>query len=401
MNAKTLFVGCLLSAAPLGAQQLAVRGRVVHTLEGPPLRDGVVLIEDRTISAIGSASEVAIPEGWRVVEAAVVTPGLIDAHSVVGLAGWLNTPHDQEQLDGSEPMQPELRARDAYNPSDPLIAWVRSFGVTSLHTGHAPGALVAGQTMVVKTRGRTVDEALVADGVMVAATLGEAAQEGEGAPGTRAKAAALLRGELIRAREYRDARARDEEEPPARDLRLEVLSSVLEKKRPLLVTAHRAQDIVTALRLAEEFGFDLVLDGGAEVPIVMDQVREAGVPVLLHPPMARAFEETENLSMESGRLLHEAGIPFALQSGYESYVPKTRVVLFEAAIAARYGLPFENALASITRDAAAILGLSERLGTLAVGKDADLALFDGDPFEYTTHCVGVVIEGRVESEKVR
>ena len=117
--------------------------------------------------------------------------------------------------------------------------------------------------------------------------------------------------------------------------------------------------------------------------------------------MARASRELENMTFENAARLHEAGIPIALQSGYESYVPKTRVVLFEAGLAAANGLGFENALASITIDAARILGVDERVGSLVVGKDGDLALFDGDPFEYTTHCVGTVIEGEVVSEEVR
>ena len=130
-------------------------------------------------------------------------------------------------------------------------------------------------------------------------------------------------------------------------------------------------------------------------------IQEAGVPVILHPTMARAWGETENLSMATAATLREAGVPFAIQSGYESYVPKTRVVLFEAAVASRYGLAFEDALGSITLQAARLLGIDDRVGSLEPGKDADLALFDGDPFEYTSHCVGVVIDGRVVSRAVR
>jgi imidazolonepropionase-like amidohydrolase len=120
--------------------------------------------------------------------------------------------------------------------------------------------------------------------------------------------------------------------------------------------------------------------------------------VIVHPTMMRAVGEAENLSMETASRLRAAGIPFALQSGYESYVPKTRVVLFEASVAAAHGLTPEQALAAITIDAARILGVAQRLGSLEPGKDGDLALFDGDPFEYTSHVTGVVIEGRVVSE---
>ena len=125
------------------------------------------------------------------------------------------------------------------------------------------------------------------------------------------------------------------------------------------------------------------------------------MPVIVHPTMQRAFGETENLSFETAAKLRHAGIPIALQSGYESYVPKTRVVLFEAAVAAANGLSFAEALGSITIDAARILGIDKRVGSLEVGKDGDIALYDGDPFEYTSHCVGVIIDGRVVSDTPR
>jgi len=131
---------------------------------------------------------------------------------------------------------------------------------------------------------------------------------------------------------------------------------------------------------------------------VIDEIKAAGVPIIIHPTMYRAGGETENLSMETAAMLHKAGIPVAMQSGYETYVPKTRVVLFEAAVAAANGLSLEEALATITIDAARILGVSNRVGSLEAGKDADLALFDGDPFEYTSHVIGVLINGQVVSE---
>jgi imidazolonepropionase-like amidohydrolase len=152
------------------------------------------------------------------------------------------------------------------------------------------------------------------------------------------------------------------------------------------------------LRLAQEFKLKVVLDCAAEAHQVVEQIKAAGVPVIVHPTMARAAGETENLSMETAATLRQAGIPIALQSGFEGYVPKTRVVLFEAAVAAANGLGFENALAAITIDAARMLGIDARVGSLQPGKDADLALFDGDPFEYTTRVAAVIIDGRVVSE---
>jgi imidazolonepropionase-like amidohydrolase len=152
---------------------------------------------------------------------------------------------------------------------------------------------------------------------------------------------------------------------------------------------------LAALRLAKEFNLQIVLDGCADAPLVLEEIRAAGFPVIIHPTMARAGDDTENLAMDTAAKLAAAGIPFTLQSGYESYVPKTRVVLFEAAVAAGRGLGLERALASVTLDAARILGVADRIGTVEVGKDADLALFDGDPFEYTTHVTATVINGEL------
>ena len=392
-----LFVPSVLAA------QVAVRGETVHTMAGAPIEDGVVLIREGKIDRVGPASSVSIPDGFRVLTAKVVTPGLIDAHTVVGIAGYLNQPHDQEQLEPSAPMQPELRAMDAYDARERLVEWLREFGITTIHTGHAPGALISGRTMIVKTRGANVEEAVLVPDAMVAATLGDSARaEDRKAPGTRAKMVAMLRTELVKAQGYLDKQASDDDEnKPDRDLRLEVFAKMLRRELPILVTAHRSQDILTAIRLAKEFDLRLVLDGAAESYLVSEQIRASGYPVILHPTMYRAGGETENLTMEAASRLKAANILFALQSGYESYVPKTRVVLFEAAVAAANGLSFEEAFATITIDAARLLGIDDRVGSLEAGKDGDVALYDGDPFGYTSHCVGTVIEGEVVSEVVR
>lgn len=388
-------VGLAVLAAPVTAQSIVVKGGVVHTMAGPSIENGVVLIEDGKIAAVGTADQVHIPGGVEILEVDVVTPGLIDAHTVVGLAGYLNSPHDQDQLESSAAMQPELRAIDAYNARERLVEWIRGFGVTTIHTGHGPGTLISGETMIAKTRGRTVEEAVVVPRAMVAATLGQGAvRDGGKSPGNRSKAIAMLRAELLGAKAYVEKRAEDDGDGGSRDLKKEALARVLEGEVPLLVTVNRHQDIASALRVQREFGFRLVLDGAAEAYLVRDEIREAGVPVIVHPTMARAARERENLSMETAAILSEAGIQIALQSGFESYVPKTRVVLFEAAVAAAQGLGFERALAATTVDAARLLGISERVGSIEVGKDGDLALYDGDPFEYTTHCVGAIIEGR-------
>jgi imidazolonepropionase-like amidohydrolase len=383
-------------------ETLAIHGRIIHTMAGDSIPDGVVVVTDGRIVAVGPAATVAVPTDARVLRAAVVTPGLVDAHCVVGLAGYLNQDHDQDQLDATEPVQPELRAVDAYNPRERLVEWVRGFGVTTLHTGHAPGALVSGQTMVVKTAGTAT---VLRATAMVAVTLGDGgrAQGDKKSPGTRAKSVAMLRTELAKGLEYGRKQAdADVEKRPAPDLRLDAMARIVAGEWPLLVTADRATDIAAALRVAEEFGIRIVLDSAAESHLLIDRIRAAGVPVILHPTMKRSGAgETENASFETAATLRKAGIPVALQSGYESYVPKTRVVLFEAGVASANGLSVQEALATITIDAARILGVADRIGSIEPGKDADLALFDGDPFEYTTHCTGVIIDGAVVADQPR
>lgn len=388
---STLALVLLLSFS--SRAQLAVKADTVYTMEGDRLTPGVILVNGSSIEAVGAADDITIPQSYEVYESAVATPGLIDAHTVVGLAGILNQDHDQDQLETSAAIQPELRAIDAYNAREELVKFAMNKGVTTVHTGHGPGALVSGQTMIAKTPYPTVEEAVLDSVTMIAMTLGPAVSNNFQSPGTRAKGVAMLRQQFIKAREYADKRSSDN--PPSRDLGMEVLADVLEGKTTALITAHKASDIMTALRLREEFGFDMVLDGAAEAYLVLDELKEAGVPVFIHPTMIRTYGGAQNASFETAGKLQRAGIPFAFQSGYEGYVPKTRIVLFEAGIAVANGLDRRAALEALTIQAARILGIDGRVGSLAPGKDADIVLYDGDPFEYTTHVQHVVIDGKI------
>ena len=401
----------------MAQSSLVIQAKRIFTAAGQTIENGTIVCLNGKIQAIGRANEVAIPENATIVKSDFAMPGMVDVRTCAGLSGILNGKHDSDQLEPSSPIQPELRAIDAYNPREELVEYIRSFGVTTIHTGHAPGELMSGQTLIAKTIGNTVEEALMVDGRAIAATLAEASSKsGKASPGTRGKQMAMLRSLFIEAQEFQakqNAKANPKSvesenkendkvaEPISRNLRLETLVEVLAGKKALLITADRAQDIASAIRLAEEFKIKIWLDSAAESHLMIPQIKAAGISVLLHPSMARASGEKENQSFQSASKLHAAGILFAIQGGFEAYVPKVRVVLFEAAIAAAHGLSHDAAIESITIAPARILGIQDRVGSLEVGKDADLALYDGDPLEYTTHCVGVIINGLVVSTLVR
>lgn len=373
--------------------QIAVKGETVYTVSGDAIQNGVVLVNDGVIEAVGSADDVDIPGDYEVHEAKVVTPGLIDARTVVGLAGYYNQDHDQDQLETSNAVQPELRAIDSYNAREFLVNYLMEEGITTIHTGHGPGAVISGQTMIAKTSGKTVEESLVDSSTTLAVTFGPSVGSNFDSPGTRAKAVAILRQDLIKAQEYAEKRTAGDGQ--SKDLKLEALADLLDGEIRALVSAHTAHDIMTALRIQREFGFPMILEGASEAYLVLAEIKEADIPVVIHPLMIRPFGESKNADMETPSHLKEAGIPFAFQSGYEGYVPKTRVARFEAAIAAANELGFNGALHALTLGAAEILGIDDRVGSLEEGKDADIVLYDGDPFEYVTHVEGVIINGEV------
>lgn len=401
-----VFTTTFTSASAMAAGDMAVRADRLYTGTGQVIENGVVVIENGRISAVGPADDVALPSGMEPVRVPVATPGLVDARSTVGLSGAMNQPNDQDQLERSAAIQPELRAIDAYNPRELLVGWLREHGVTTVHTGHGPGEIISGQTLIAKTVGNTVDEAVFEPAVALSATLGEGATTHDRkSPGNRSKTVAMLREQLIKAREYQQKRDNPAEgkSGPDRSLSLEPLVAVLAGDMPLVIEAHRHNDIMTALRLSDEFDFRLILAGASDAHLLINPIKAAKVPVILHPTMARAWSGSEmsNFSFTTAAKLIEAGIPVALQSGYEGYVPKIRVVLFEAGILLGYGVTPAQALELVTLAPAQILGIADRVGSLEVGKHGDLALFDGDPFEYTTHVIGTVIEGRRVSKTVR
>ncbi len=393
LMSAVLCIGVMfLSVELTQAQKIAVKGELIHTSAGDAIENGTILINDGIIEAVGPEAEIQIPSGYELYEAKVITPGLIDAHSVVGMAGIYNVPDDQDQLETSHAIQPELRAIDGYNAREELVGVLRELGITTVHTGHGPGAVISGQTMIAKTVGTSVEEAVVEPVTALAMTIGSTIRNNFDSPGTRSKAIAMLRQELIRAQEYANG---NDDQP--RDLQKEVLVDLLNGDIYGMITAHTAKDIMTTLRLQEEFGFKLLLDGASEAYMVMDEIKEADVPVIIHPTMMRLGGDGENASFETAGKLSEAGITVLFQSGYEAYVPKTRVVLYEAAIAIANGMDYDAALRSLTIDAARVFGIDGQVGSLETGKEADIVLFNGDPFEYTTTTDYVIVNGEIVS----
>ena len=385
----------------LGAE-LVVHGQQVLPVDGPPIEDGVVVVRDGRIVAVGKHGEIELPAGATELSGAVVTPGLVDGLSVVGLSGVLNRDPDQDHEEPGLAVAPELRALDAYDPYEPLVGWLRGFGVTTVQTGPSPGAPVGGRTLIAHTLSAPADAvAMVPDGMLVV-TLGEPAKAFPGAH-TRMGAAAQVRQAFASAREYRERRRLPLADRSPVDLGLDALVDALERRRRVVFVAEQADDLATALRIAEEYGLDAVLAGAAEGWLVRDAIAAAGVPVLVGPTMSRTWSTTEtvNASFANAGLLADAGVPIALMSGYEGYVPKVRVVLFEAQVAAREGLGAERALRAITLGPAEVLGVADRVGSLTPGKQADLVVFDGDPLEYTSHACAVVIGGEIVERTCR
>jgi imidazolonepropionase-like amidohydrolase len=260
--------------------------------------------------------------------------------------------------------------------------------------------VIAGITGVFRTHGSTAESMTVKFPESLLFNLGEApkrAYRGQ-KPGTRMGTAAVVRKAFTDAANYRRKRENPKAGEPALDtnLKMESLRAVLDHKVSALFAAQKADDLMTALRLINEFHLDGKLALGAEAYLISDQIAAAKIPLIVHPTMQHAESmETINSYLGNAASLTDAGIPIAIGAGAEGYVPKTRVVRQEAAIAMVYGLGREAALKSITLDAARILGVDSQYGSLEPGKIGDVVLYDGDPFEYSTHVVAVVVDGKL------
>jgi imidazolonepropionase-like amidohydrolase len=379
--------------------RFAVLGGRVHTVSHGTITDGVVLVEEGKIKAVGPRSKVDLPPGTPVLSAAVVTPGLIDAHTVVGIGGTLNVRADQDQDELSDPNQADLRVLDSFNPNEPLLEFLRREGVTVVHAVPGPANVIAGQSGIFRTSGRSAEAMALRVPAGIVVNLGEIPKSAYAGklPTTRMGTAALVRTAFAQARNHaRKKAAPDEAKRPPANLKFDALGLALEGKVPVIFTAHRGDDLATALRLAKEFNLQARLDMATEGYLMADALREAKVPVVVHPTMQRPGSlETYNSHLCNAAVLAGRKVPLAIGTGFEGYVPKTRVLRHEAAIAMVNGLGSDRALVAITLNAARILGLDAQRGSLEAGKAADLVLFDGDPFEHATHVTHTVQDGRV------
>ncbi len=388
-----------LDGAPARFAVLAGR---LHTVGHGTISDGIVVVKDGKIEFAGKRTELPfkLPDDLPIVSAAVVTPGLIDAHSVVPLSGSVNIPADQDQDEMSDPNQADLRVLDAFNPNEPLLEFLRQNGVTVVHAVPGRNNVIAGQTGIFRTAGRSAEAMALRFPAGILVNLGETPKSAypNKLPTTRMGTAALLRNAFSQAQAHarKVAAAKSDDKKAAPNAKLEALGLALERKVPVIFAAHRADDLATALRLAKEFDLKARLDLATEGYLMADVIAAAKVPVVVHPTMQRPGSlETYQSQLCNAWVLSGKNIPLAIGTGFEGYVPKTRSLRHEAAIAMAHGLGHDRALAAVTLDAAKILGIDQQYGSLEIGKVADLVLYDGDCFEHSTHVTHTILGGRV------
>ncbi len=384
-----------------------INGRVLTITRG--IADpGTVLIEDDKILDVGL--NLPVPAGAEIIDAGGgwVMPGLIDAHSHLGLFGepWVWAHEDGNEM--TDPVTPHLRGIDSINPADPSFANALAAGVTTVYTGPGSGNIIGGTGIAVKTRGRTVDELIYPGTEGMKMALGENPKrvhgdENKRSPSTRMGNAAVLREALVRAQNYlagfAQAEAEAQADPakpaklPDRDLKHEALVRVLRREIKARVHCHRADDILTAVRIAEEFNLDLSLEHATEGYLVAGILAAKGVPCVVGPTLIpRSKMELNHISLKNPGILARAGVKVAIQMDGSS---ETQFLPLAAGIAVREGMPEEEAFRAITINAAEIIGLAHRVGSLEKGKDADVAIFDGHPFNTMSKCVKVVLKGQV------
>lgn len=390
---------------PSRAQERAVAfvGARVIPADGPEIARGVVVVRGGRIEAVGAEGRVAIPAGAETVDARgkVLMPGLVDTHSHVGGGSG---------GDRSAPLHPDVRVLDGINPRSPTLWRALAGGITTVNVMPGSGHLMSGQTAYVKIR-RTdavaVEDLLFCRNVLTEVCGGMKMANGTNPignppfPGTRARSAAADRALFAEARTYRTRRAAsDTTKRPARDLRLEAMAEVLDGRRTVHFHTHRADDVLTVLRLAREFGFRPVLQHVSEGWRVAPQIAASGAVasiILLDSPGGKL--EAVAVREETGGILERAGVLVAIHT--DDYITDSRLLLRSGALAVRGGMTRDGAIRALTLNGARMLGLDARVGSLTVGKDADLVVLSGDPFSAYTHVLETWVEGRKVFDRVR
>jgi imidazolonepropionase-like amidohydrolase len=374
---------------------LLIKNAKVLTMAGPDVERGCILIDDGKIVQVGEG--LSAPQGTETLDAQGMwaLPGFVDAHCHLGM--WEDG-MGFEGADGNEatdPVTPQMRAIDAINPVDPCFREAREAGVTTACTGPGSANVIGGQFAAVKTWGVRIDDMILREPLALKAALGENPKrtysEQKKAPSTRMANAAIFREAMVAAQEYK--RKLGGENPPDRSLKMEILVDALEGRLPVKIHAHRADDILTAIRISKEFGLNYSIEHCTEGYMMPEVLRRENVKVIVGPLLSeRSKIELRNLTYEAPRILHEAGVKFALMTDHPviplQYLPVT------AALAVREGLPERVALEAITVNAAEIAGIAGRVGSLAPGKDADIALFSGNPLDFRVKAQIVYINGK-------
>jgi imidazolonepropionase-like amidohydrolase len=378
-----------------------VGGRIVP-ISGEPLDRGTVLVVAGKVAAVGSDLE--IPADAQVIDAAGswVLPGFIEAHGHVGVheeaEGWAGS--DSNEL--TEPVTAHVRALDAINPADLGFRDAVSGGVLAVNVNPGSGNPIGGQTAALKCWGRTVDQMLLRAPAGMKSALGENPKrvygERKQTPSTRLGTAAVIRGALVDAANYlakleaEQRKPEDERKHVDRDLKLEALGRVLRREIPWRQHCHRADDIATALRLAEEFGYDLVIDHGTEAHLLADILAAKDIPVIIGPLFtSRSKVELRNRSLANPGKLAAAGVTIAITTDHP--VVPINFLAHQAALSVKHGLDRETALRALTINPARIVGVDDRLGSIEPGKDADLVIWSGDPLDVFSRVSRALIDG--------
>lgn len=400
------------AASGAADRPVVIRGGRIVPVAGPEIADGALLLEGGKIKAVGKAGEVPVPDGAEVVDAAGgwILPGLIESLASIGL-GRPYGPSESDEV--SSPVTAGLRVLDGLDPFDKRFAQAARAGITALMIAPGRANVIGARTVVVKPRGATAEEMVLLEPAGVKLTLGEGPKDAFGAkgrlPGTRMGSAYVVRKALLEASEYvrkrKDheaaaaaAKGKKGAEPPAappRNLDLEPLAELLEGKLPAFVECHRADDIRTALRLVDEFRFKAVLVGATEAYKSAGEIAKRGIPVIVGTMGVGSKRiETKDVSISNAARLVEAGVPTAIAAEDALGLGAQEELALAAALAVKGGLDRALALRAVTLTAAEILGVAARVGSLEPGKDADVVIFDGDPFHYRTRVVRVFIDGR-------